>query len=251
MRAPQKQGKIKVYLVSIMVGASIFLASIAHAGPETEIPLRLGTVAIDPGHGGRHTGARGATGLLEKTVTLALARRLALDLETDYRVVLTRSDDYHVDLHQRAAIANHANADLMISLHTGTGFRHAARGWAIYYYSAPGNPAQTPPTEIGSSSKRLWHHVQGKHAQASKALGNLFKSELEQLSADTSCHLQGAPLAVLYGADMPAVLIEVGHISHPETEKSLSTAEGTALMVKALRRGVDDFFRQRVHQSVQ
>lgn len=242
----QKQGKIKAYLVSAAVGALFFLVNIAHAGPETVPPHRMGTVAIDPGHGGGQTGARGAMGLLEKTVTLELARLLALNLESDYRVVLTRSDDYHVDLHQRAAIANHANADLLISLHTGMAYRHTVRGRAVYFYAMPGNPAQKPPPEVGSAPKRLWQHVQAKHASDSKAVANLFKSELEKLSGTTPCRLQGAPLVVLYGADMPALLIEVGHISHPETEKSFTTGEGLTLLVKALRQGIDMFFRQQV-----
>ena len=100
-------------------------------------------IALDPGHGGNAPGARGPTGLLEKDVCLALARNLALRLESNYTVILTRSDDYQVELQQRAAIANQADADMLISLHTGAGYVHATRGIAIFYYA---DAARAPPT---------------------------------------------------------------------------------------------------------
>ncbi|MGD9058701.1 MAG: N-acetylmuramoyl-L-alanine amidase, partial [Desulfobacterales bacterium] len=54
-------------------------------------------VAIDPGHGGKDTGAIGPNGALEKTINLNLARMIAQQLDSDYRVVLTRNDDYALE----------------------------------------------------------------------------------------------------------------------------------------------------------
>src|SRR5204862_4168795 len=65
-------------------------------------------VVIDPGHGGEETGAHGTKGMLEKTVTLSVARRLKATLESRLgaRVILTRDSDQSVGLDQRAALAN-------------------------------------------------------------------------------------------------------------------------------------------------
>ena len=80
-------------------------------------------IVLDPGHGGRESGARGADGTAEKSVTLELARLIAAELQRDYKVTLTRTDDYHVDLDNRTALANHLKADVFVSLHTGRQFR--------------------------------------------------------------------------------------------------------------------------------
>ena len=92
------------------------------------------TIAIDPGHGGYDKGARGPDGTFEKTVTMELARVLALELEKTYNVILTRTDDYWIDILKRTAMANHLNADMFISIHTGGSFLHQASGISLYYY---------------------------------------------------------------------------------------------------------------------
>lgn len=206
---------------------------------------RSGTVAIDPGHGGHHQGSRGPTGVLEKTVVLEVARQLALDLEPDYRVVLTRRDDYHVDLHQRTAIANHAKADILISLHAGAAFRHTIAGRTIYYHALMGVNSKRELNNNPPMAQRLWYQAQAKHVQASQKLANVLKKQFDELYSTESCHVQRAPLVVLQGADMPAVLVEVGHITYPDTEKALSTTRGVALLVKAIRLSIDTYMGQR------
>ena len=108
-------------------------------------------IVLDPGHGGHDTGAKGPDQTLEKKVTLELARQIATELEPEYRVVLTRTDDYHVELDNRTAVANHLKANLFISIHTGAGFTHSTSGMAIYYYqnftgSDTGHNRDTPRT---------------------------------------------------------------------------------------------------------
>ena len=75
-------------------------------------------IVIYPGHGGQESGAKGPDGTLEKTVTLELARLIASELEPEFKVVLTRTDDYQVDLDNRTSLANHLKADIFISIHT-------------------------------------------------------------------------------------------------------------------------------------
>lgn len=205
-------------------------------------PSRADAVAIDPGHGGRDDGARGPTGLLEKTITLSMARQLVIELETEFQVTLTRSDDYHVDLYERTAIANHAKANLMVSLHTGAGFRHVFRGRMIYYHAGRADEAESDNART-QSTQNGWHQVQSRHLQASKTLAETIKRHLDALADGESCHIQAAPLVVLQGADMPAVLVEIGHITHPETEKTISQTEGMTLLVNTISQGIREFLK--------
>lgn len=201
-------------------------------------------VALDPGHGGHDRGARGPTGLLEKRVTLELAHKLALRLESRYLVRLTRSDDYDVELHQRAATANHSKADLFISLHTGAGFVHAPQGLSVYYYKS-GRPGAESITEKATVAEpRQWKHLQQRYAAASKTLATHMQHAFAAMPQRPSCQVLGAPLAVLQGADMPAVLIEVGQITHPATEKLLSQSHGLNVLVNAIDQGIERFLME-------
>ena len=101
-------------------------------GPPPELPPALGhaaasirTIAIDPGHGGDDEGAKGANGVREKDLTLAVARRLRKVLESrlGVRVLLTRDDDRNVPIDERAALANNNKADLFVSLHANASTR--------------------------------------------------------------------------------------------------------------------------------
>jgi len=91
-------------------------------------------IVIDPGHGGYDNGAQGPDGTFEKNVTLTLARIIAEELGNTYRVILTRTDDYLLDIPARTAAANHLEADLFISIHAGGSFLHQASGMSLYYF---------------------------------------------------------------------------------------------------------------------
>ncbi len=97
---------------------------------EADLPV----VVIDPGHGGNDTGAEGPDGTQEKMVALNLARLIADQLKTGCRVVLTRSDDYRLDISGRTAVANQSRADIFISLHTGGSFSRSISASTVYYY---------------------------------------------------------------------------------------------------------------------
>ena len=103
----------------------------------SQSPVKIMKVIVDPGHGGQDTGGRGSDGVLEKDVTLALARKLdqMLGESGTIRSVLTRRDDYAVSLEDRAGLANHRRGDLLISLHLGNSFRPVPLGFSLYYWS--------------------------------------------------------------------------------------------------------------------
>ena len=157
-------------IASVLIWAAwISILAPAPGGAEspTAIPAAPLTVVIDPGHGGGDVGARGPTGLTEKMVNLDLARQLASLLEPEFRVFLTRSDDYAVDLSQRAATANQSKADLLISIHTGSGFLHRTDGMRVYYYAPIKKNGISQATEGETAATPLWRKAQLRHGPAS------------------------------------------------------------------------------------
>lgn len=219
------------------------------AAPPLLFPEQSQRIALDPGHGGRDNGSSGPTGHLEKDVSLELARSLTLKLEPQYAVTLTRSDDYDVDLRQRAAIANQARSSLLISIHTGAAFLHAAQGVTIYFYSSNKSSIQGEAMVNDSEAAATWNGVQLRHRAASINLAGVLKYHLDQIPGIAECKIQGAPLVALEGADMPAVLVEIGHITHPSTEKDLSSAAYIDRMAVALNKGIVLFLGEQARQS--
>ena len=210
------------------------------------------TIAIDPGHGGYDKGARGPDGTFEKTVTMELARVLALELEKTYNVILTRTDDYWIDILKRTAMANHLNADMFISIHTGGSFLHQASGISLYYYEKSSTSALMLETESmeesrSSNFKEQWSNVQGRHQKNSEVLAERILNNLKEKigeNVEYNAQIQGAPLMVLEGADTPAILIEIGYITNPKEEKSLNDINVLSDISRKIKKGIDDFIEK-------
>jgi N-acetylmuramoyl-L-alanine amidase len=197
------------------------------------------TIALDPGHGGGESGARGINGALEKDITLDVARRLkaALEARLGIRVLLTRDDDRLVPLDDRASIANNNKADLLVSIHVNASPRRDARGAEVFYLSLDGLGAEARrmaehprgkalPT-LGGGSRNIelipWETAQAQHLAESAVLAGFIEEELRKSIEMSPRALQQAPLRVLVGANMPAVLVEIGMLSNPDQEATLLT----------------------------
>ena len=206
-------------------------------------------VAIDAGHGGEEEGARGSEGTLEKDVTLRVARRLrdGIERRLGLRVVLTRTRDETVDLDERAAIANNNKADLFISLHVNASTRPAAGGAEVFYLSIDeyGEEARElaererqPIPVIGGGTREidliLWEMAQVRYLERSSRYAELVEQELRRRVPMSPRALQQAPFRVLVGANMPAVLVEMGFISNPDQEQQLASATFQNAVVDAL-----------------
>jgi N-acetylmuramoyl-L-alanine amidase len=207
-------------------------------------------VVIDPGHGGNDTGAKGPAGTQEKTVTLNLARSIADQLKTGYRVVLTRSDDYRLDISERTAVASQSKADLFISLHTASSFSGSISGETVYFYqqfleSALTDESETAQSLTDSNIPVSWDQIQTKYRITSQKLAKLIQYQLNSVRQPPHTKIQGAPLLVLEGADMPAVAIEIGNLSNLNEEKALGDAEFLAVSARAIARGIDAFFAEK------
>jgi N-acetylmuramoyl-L-alanine amidase len=203
------------------------------------------TIALDPGHGGSDTGAQGPTGALEKEICLNLARELAARLEAAaYRTLLTRSDDYSVPIRQRTAMANQANADLLISIHCGAAFQHATTGMAVYCWQPD---AQTPVEKAYAFPEGPvpWERVQLPFLAKSRSLATQIRQALQHPAGSEAVEIKVAPLRMLQGAAMPAILIEIGHITNPATETDLRSPQRRQQLVEAIHKGIDAFLEAR------
>lgn len=232
-----------IYILTAFLALS---GSMAWAGPTGPPDALRKVIALDPGHGGKQTGARGPQGTLEKEICMALARRLALLLEPDFRVILTRGEDYDVPLLERTGIANHQRADIFISLHMAAGFAPATDGITIYTFK-PANPkaAERELAPANAPEALAWHRVQIPHAAASRDLAVRFQQQFEAMPGAPPVRTAQAPLEVLAGAQMPAALIEVGNLNHGATEARLNTPEAQALYAQAMARAIDSFLTSR------
>jgi len=208
----------------------------------------LRAIVIDPGHGGDDTGAKGAQGTLEKNVTLSVARRLkaALEARLGVRVLLTRDGDQAVPSDQRAALANNNKADLFVSLHANASVRPQVAGAEVFYLAF--DAADTGPRTsqggretlpvVGGGSRDIditpWQTAQVRHLEQSSALARAVEGALREHIAMSPRALQQAPFRVLVGANMPAVLVEMGFLTNAQQEQQLQSDQYQNALSQAL-----------------
>jgi N-acetylmuramoyl-L-alanine amidase len=235
-------------LFVVLVSACLAAKALAQDLPSSGDFRGHKVIVLDPGHGGHDHGAVGPSGLAEKTVVLTLARKLKETLERDYTVHLTRDGDYWLDMDKRTAAANHHRADAFVSLHTGGSSLHQARGMTVFFYEpGPGQGlALQEEAFVGETGETLrpWDQMQGVHITESRCLANFVHSRMVAELNPWDRGVHGAPCLVLQGTDMPAILVEVGYVSHPDEEKELQDPRIISAFAEAIGQGLRDFFRQ-------
>ncbi|MGH7412147.1 MAG: N-acetylmuramoyl-L-alanine amidase [Candidatus Methylomirabilis sp.] len=217
------------------------------------------TVVIDPGHGGRDTGAIGPSGVREKDVVLDIGLRLKRMIEASLgvRAVMTRSTDVFLPLEERAAIANRHKADFFISLHVNAAPQSRAVGSETYFLSrepsdrgarASAVRENTALTLEGIGLKEqeslkavLWDMAQTLYVRESSELAELLLNELGQILKVNNRGVKSAPFFVLIGTAMPSVLVEAAFITNPEEERRLQGDAYRQRVAEALLAGVAKF----------
>lgn len=234
----------------------------AERSPAAPAHSRDIVVAIDAGHGGKDPGAHGPRGALEKNVTLAVARKLAVlvDQQPGMKAVLTRDGDVYVDLKERFEKARRANADLFVSIHCDASRDHSADGATVYVLSEHG--ATTEHARFLERQENDVYLVGGVDLSGlpplvksvvvdmsqSAVMGMSFDvgaSVARQLAAIGAMHrnsVQQAGFLVLKSPDVPSMLIETNYITNPRTAKLLTSPDYQQELAKAIFTGVDDYF---------
>ena len=224
-------------------------------------------VAIDAGHGGKDPGAVSSNNVLEKDITLLIAKELERTLrDTEgYEAVLIRNDDSTVSLNDRYQNARKFGADAFISIHAD-GFRLASvKGASVFIWSEESSSSvarnlsekerkriQAQIKNIKSydfnedAARDLYPNTYKKKVDQSKELGTKI---LDQLKRDpfTKIHKQNVEYAdfrVLKSVDIPSVLVESGFITNPEDAKRLKTKAGRRMIARSIFLGIHNYFKE-------
>ena len=227
---------------------------------------KISTVVIDPGHGGRDSGALGAISK-EKDINLTVALLVGDYIKKncpDVNVVFTRERDVFVDLDERANIANRNNADVFISIHCNSTESKAASavGAETFVLGEHKNAANLAVAKKENASILYEEDADEKYGnfdlnspEAYIAL-SLFQKEYLNQSIQLAANIQEqftkrvgrkdrgvqqAGFLVLWKTAMPSVLIELGFISNAAEERFLASEDGQTYMASAIYRAFRDF----------
>lgn len=211
-------------------------------------------VVIDPGHGGHDPGAVGRRGK-EKNINLNVALKVGRLIQNncnDVKVIYTRKTDVFIPLDRRAQIANHAKADLFISIHTNSVARSkTVRGTETYTLGLHRTEENLEVAKKENSviliednyeqryagfnpnsaeSYIIFEFVQDKNMEKSVKLATLVQRQFKNTAKRIDKGVHQAGFLVLRATSMPGVLVELGYISTPDEERYLlSDAGATAL----------------------
>ena len=218
-------------------------------------------IAVDAGHGGEDSGAIGASGSLEKNITLSIARKLKKEIDNDeqLRAVLTRDDDYFVPLYGRVVKARKLKADLFVSIHADAFTNPDAKGSSVFALSEKGATSasakylankENESDLIGGVSlddkdpmlaKTLLDLSQSATINDSVKLGNFVLDQLGDINDLHKTSVEQAGFAVLKSPDIPSILVETAFISNPKEEQILNNEEHQEILAKNILIGIKKY----------
>lgn len=243
--------------------ASTFLAP----AQTTTQSVRLKTIVIDPGHGGKHPGTVKGN-IMEKDITLSVALKFGKMIKEKYpdvKVVYTRSEDKFVDLDQRAKIANKNHADLFISIHVNATKSTSAKGTETFVMGLDKGNANMEVCQLensvitledGYSSKYsgfdpgnpesyiIFSLLQNSHLEQSLILAAAIQEKLKDGPIKYDRGVKQAPFLVLWQCTMPAVLVELGFLSNASDYKELTNKASHTKMASALFKAFEQYKAQ-------
>ncbi|MDQ3267497.1 MAG: N-acetylmuramoyl-L-alanine amidase [Pseudomonadota bacterium] len=230
-----------------------------------EMSARTVIIAIDAGHGGEDSGAKGYNDTTEKSVTLAIARKLKELINdttdtTDMRGVLIRDGDYFISLNGRVQKARQMRADLFISIHADAFIKPHARGSSVFALSERGASSasarwlakkENEADLIGGVNlavkdpylaRTLLDLSQTATINDSMKLAKHVLGEMGNINTLHGSSVQQAGFAVLKSPDIPSILIETAFISNPSEELRLNDKDYQEKMARAILSGIKSYF---------
>lgn len=221
-------------------------------------------IAVDAGHGGEDSGARGKRGTLEKHVVLQIARRLAdyINNQRGMRAVLIRDGDYYIGLRKRMNKARQAQADLFVSIHADAFRDPRAQGSSVFTLSARGASSEaarwladrenasdlvggvTLDDKDGMLASVLLDLAQTASNDASARVANYVLYGLKRVGHVHSSAVQQAGFAVLKSPDVPSILVETAFISNPGEEAKLRNPKHQDAVARAVFDGIKTYFER-------
>ncbi|MCB9049841.1 MAG: N-acetylmuramoyl-L-alanine amidase [Lewinellaceae bacterium] len=218
---------------------------------------RIKTVVIDPGHGGHDPGCLGGDSK-EKHLALAVSQALARSMQARFpevRVILTRNEDVFIPLYERAAIANHNEADLFISIHCnfmpGSAATHGTETYVMGLHTAEHNlkvaKRENAAILLEDNYQRNYDYdpnspeghimlsmFQNAYLEQSILFAERVEAKFQHQAGLKSRGVKQAGFVVLKETAMPSVLVETGFLSNAEEEEFLKTEAGQQAVSAAI-----------------
>ncbi|MEJ2084247.1 MAG: N-acetylmuramoyl-L-alanine amidase [Acidobacteriota bacterium] len=220
------------------------------------LPLTVRTVILDPGHGGQNQGTKAPEGLVEKEITLDIAKRVRDLLEQrSYQVLMTRDKDLSLSLRERAQYANQNHGDIFVSIHVNWIENRELRGVETFYLGPTDDPylAELAARENQQSGYSLADFKQilqqvyaGVRQEESRRLAEtvqdaLFRSLHNVNTGVRDRGVKSAPFGVLIWTEMPAILAEVSCVSNQVEARLLMTPIYRQFLAEAIVQGIDRY----------
>jgi N-acetylmuramoyl-L-alanine amidase len=229
-------------------------------------PHKRYTIIVDPGHGGHDSGAQDPTRRYwEKRAVLAIALKLRKHLrKMGFNVIMTRSSDRFIKLHRRTRYANLKHGDVFVSVHANAVGRRS-RASKVHgietYYLSPARSARARRVAAKENSiafKKYYKSsmntflktlTRSKIILSNKLAIDVQRGMLSRLREIYKGVVDGgvrpAPFWVLVGAEMPAILVETGYITHPWEKKRLYDPSYQDRLARGIAEGIARYLRNR------
>jgi len=244
----------KYYLLKVVLLFLVLSVITEKTSAQDDGEYHLKKICIDPGHGGKDPGALGKSSK-EKDICLAIALKLGNYINEyipDVEVVYTRKTDIFVTLMDRTVIANNAKPDLFISIHINSCNNKKAYGASTYVVGRgketdnlnialeyQENGGAFSVDSIDPADKIALQSLQKAHKEQSTTFAGFIQKEFGKRAKEKD--VKEANFAVLWRAQMPAVLVECSFISTPKEENFLKTEEGQKIYASAIYRAIKSY----------
>jgi N-acetylmuramoyl-L-alanine amidase len=230
--------------------------------PEEELPrFRIAAIVVDPGHGGKDSGAVGSHAIdgktlkaVEKDITLQVSRQVHARLAAAYpdkRVLMTRTGDTFPTLEDRVSFAHDIplkddEAIIFISVHANSSFNTKARGYEVWYLNPDYRRTVIDRDKSGDSADILSIRndmLEEEFTTESIIMARSILSGLDEYlgALMPSRGIKAEEWFVVRNARMPSVLVELGFVSNPEDAKLLTGETHLRKFSDALYKGIVDF----------
>lgn len=212
------------------------------------------TVVIDPGHGGKDSGAIGIKNVKEKDIVLNIGKYLRDELKEDFNVVMTRDRDEFISLTNRSRIANKKGADIFVSIHANSSNQSSYNGMEIFYFSKKSSPYAASVARYENSFGEKYGEntssivqiageiAYNKNQEKSIPFASNLTKNLSKTMGMRNRGIHGANFAVLRGVNCPGILIEVGFIKSPKDYSIINSRSHQKKMAKNIADHIRNYF---------
>lgn len=264
---------MKKYLYAILSLLTLIGTGALHAQNADQSALKIKTIVLDPGHGGKDIGAPGYDKKVnEKTIVLSISKKLGKLINENYpdmNVVYTRSTDVYIPLIDRAHVANRVNADLFISIHCNSNDSHAPHGASMHVYGAEDKKKSSALFEMSNRICKQENSVilledgysekyqdfdpnDPSSAILFSLLHNAYYEQSLQFASLAAAGMKGTQIdilgnegglfqnnfAVLRLTSVPSVLVESGFVSNKDDYEFLKSDEGQNVVAETLMEAI-------------